>query len=55
MYAMAQTSMVEIGPNNPSMIGMMMGLTLAAALAVGPILGSVVSEFKSWRLIFMIK
>ncbi|KAH6697430.1 drug resistance transporter [Plectosphaerella plurivora] len=55
LYSLAQVSIVEVGPGHrPSVVGAMMGGTLAFAFICGPLLGGLITERISWRWIFNI-
>ncbi|RDA91221.1 hypothetical protein CP533_3409 [Ophiocordyceps camponoti-saundersi (nom. inval.)] len=55
LYSLTQIGLVEMGPGHrPSLIGAMIGATLAVAFVLGPLLGGVISELSDWRWIFYI-
>ncbi|RCI08715.1 hypothetical protein L249_4762 [Ophiocordyceps polyrhachis-furcata BCC 54312] len=55
LYSLTQIGLVEMGPGHrPSLIGAMIGATLAIAFVLGPLLGGVISELSDWRWIFYI-
>lgn len=55
LYSLAQVSIVEVGPGHrPSVVGAMMGGTLALAFICGPLLGGLITEKMTWRWIFNI-
>ncbi|KAJ8126637.1 hypothetical protein O1611_g7001 [Lasiodiplodia mahajangana] len=55
LYSLAQIALFEVGPaHNPSLMGAMIGLTLATSYVLGPVLGGVISSSISWRWIFWI-
>ena len=56
LYSLTQISMVEIGPaDKPSLLGAMIGMTLAVSFVLGPVLGGTITQFSNWRWIFLIK
>ncbi|KKA27931.1 hypothetical protein TD95_001224 [Thielaviopsis punctulata] len=53
LYSLAQIAVVEMGPiKTPSLVGAMIGITLAIALVLGPIVGGLISYYAGWRWIF---
>ncbi|KAJ2903355.1 major facilitator superfamily domain-containing protein [Zalerion maritima] len=54
LYSLCQISLVELVPANPSLIGALVGCTLAISFVLGPILGGVISNFIGWQYIFWI-
>ncbi|OHE96617.1 major facilitator superfamily transporter [Colletotrichum orchidophilum] len=53
LYSLAQTCLLEQGPaHNPALMGGIIGITLAAAFLLGPILGGVIVSKITWRWIF---
>ncbi|KAG6041322.1 hypothetical protein E4U41_004974 [Claviceps citrina] len=53
LYSLTQIGLVEIGPvHRPSLIGALIGATLATAFVLGPLIGGVVSELSDWRWLF---
>ncbi|CEJ93555.1 hypothetical protein VHEMI09135 [[Torrubiella] hemipterigena] len=53
LYSLTQISILEVGPaHRPSLIGAMIGATLAVAFVLGPIVGGTVSQLSSWRWLF---
>ncbi|KAJ3939626.1 uncharacterized protein N0V96_010409 [Colletotrichum fioriniae] len=53
LYSLAQTCLLEQGPaHNPALMGAIIGITLAAAFLLGPILGGVIVSKITWRWIF---
>ncbi|KAI1823703.1 putative MFS multidrug transporter [Xylaria intraflava] len=55
LYSLAQIALFEVGPvHKPSLMGAMIGLTLAVSYVLGPVLGGVISSTASWRWIFWI-
>ncbi|KAI2632755.1 major facilitator superfamily domain-containing protein [Xylaria nigripes] len=55
LYSLAQIALFEVGPvHKPSLMGAMVGLTLAVSYVLGPILGGVISSTSTWRWIFWI-
>ncbi|KAJ3574550.1 hypothetical protein NPX13_g4326 [Xylaria arbuscula] len=55
LYSLAQIALFEVGPaHKPSLMGAMIGLTLAVSYVLGPILGGVISSTASWRWVFWI-
>lgn len=56
LYSLTQIGLVEIGPaHRPSLIGAMIGATLAVAFILGPIIGGVVAHLSDWRWLFNMK
>lgn len=56
LYSLTQIGLVEIGPvHRPSLIGAMVGATLAVAFVLGPIVGGLVSHLSDWRWLFNMK
>ncbi|KAI1170427.1 major facilitator superfamily domain-containing protein [Nemania sp. FL0916] len=55
LYSLAQIALFEVGPaHKPSLMGAMIGLTLAVSYVLGPVLGGVISSTATWRWIFWI-
>ncbi|KAI0908328.1 major facilitator superfamily domain-containing protein [Ustulina deusta] len=55
LYSLAQIALFEVGPaHNPSLMGAMIGLTLAISYVLGPVLGGIISSTVTWRWIFWI-
>ncbi|KAI0522303.1 major facilitator superfamily domain-containing protein [Xylaria bambusicola] len=55
LYSLAQIALFEVGPaHKPSLMGAMIGLTLAISYVLGPILGGVISSTATWRWVFWI-
>ncbi|KAI1163554.1 major facilitator superfamily domain-containing protein [Nemania serpens] len=55
LYSLAQIALFEVGPaHKPSLMGAMVGVTLAVSYVLGPILGGVISSTATWRWIFWI-
>ncbi|KAL0937740.1 MFS multidrug transporter [Colletotrichum truncatum] len=55
LYSLAQICLLEHGPaRNPSLMGALIGITLALAFLLGPILGGAITSRVSWRWIFAI-
>ncbi|KAI9163270.1 putative MFS-type transporter C16A3.17c [Paramyrothecium foliicola] len=53
LYSLTQIGLVEVGPvHRPSLIGAMVGATLAVAFVLGPLIGGVVSQLSDWRWLF---
>ncbi|KAL9566443.1 hypothetical protein ACKAV7_009358 [Fusarium commune] len=53
LYSLTQIGLVEVGPSHsPSLIGAMIGGTLAVAFVLGPIIGGAVSQLSDWRWLF---
>lgn len=56
LYSLAQISLFEVGPvDKPSLMGALIGLTLAISYVLGPLLGGIISTTASWRWIFWLK
>ncbi|KAI0169724.1 MFS general substrate transporter [Hypoxylon sp. FL1284] len=55
LYSLSQIVLFEVGPRDkPSVIGGLVGMTLAVSYVLGPILGSVISSTAKWAVIFWI-
>ncbi|KAI1345536.1 major facilitator superfamily domain-containing protein [Xylaria sp. FL0043] len=55
LYSLSQITLFEVGPaHKPSLMGAMIGLTLAISYVLGPVLGGVISSTATWRWIFWI-
>ncbi|GAB0133498.1 hypothetical protein EsDP_00001905 [Epichloe bromicola] len=53
LYSLTQIGLIEVGPvNRPSLIGALIGATLATAFVLGPIIGGVISQLSDWRWLF---
>ncbi|KAH6894148.1 major facilitator superfamily domain-containing protein [Thelonectria olida] len=53
LYSLTQIGLVEVGPSHrPSLIGAMVGATLAVAFVLGPIIGGAISQASDWRWLF---
>ncbi|KAL7795896.1 major facilitator superfamily domain-containing protein [Trichoderma ceciliae] len=53
LYSLTQIALVEIGPvHRPSLIGALIGATLAVAFVLGPLLGGLISRLSDWRWLF---
>ncbi|KAG5966697.1 hypothetical protein E4U57_002011 [Claviceps arundinis] len=53
LYSLTQIGLVEIGPTHRrSLMGALVGVTLAIAFVLGPIIGGVISELSDWRWLF---
>ncbi|PTD05939.1 putative MFS-type transporter C16A3.17c [Fusarium culmorum] len=53
LYSLTQIGLVEVGPSHsPSLIGALIGATLAVAFVLGPIIGGAVSQLSDWRWLF---
>ncbi|KAL7808234.1 major facilitator superfamily domain-containing protein [Trichoderma gracile] len=53
LYSLTQIALVEVGPaHRPSLIGAMIGATLAIAFVLGPLLGGLISMHSDWRWLF---
>ncbi|KAF4498071.1 multidrug transporter [Fusarium agapanthi] len=53
LYSLTQIGLVEVGPSHsPSLIGALIGMTLAVAFVLGPIIGGAVSQLSDWRWLF---
>ncbi|KAH8169953.1 major facilitator superfamily protein [Sarocladium implicatum] len=53
LYSLTQIGLVEIGPSHrPSIIGAMIGATLAFAFILGPLIGGAVAHLATWRWLF---
>ncbi|KAI1497920.1 major facilitator superfamily domain-containing protein [Biscogniauxia marginata] len=55
LYSLGQIVLFEVGPaHNPSLMGALVGLTLAVSYVLGPVLGGIISSMTTWRWIFWI-
>ncbi|KAI1320435.1 putative MFS multidrug transporter [Xylariaceae sp. FL0255] len=55
LYSLGQVALFEVGPvHKPSLMGALVGLTLALSYILGPVLGGVISTAASWRWIFWV-
>ncbi|KAI0379177.1 MFS general substrate transporter [Hypomontagnella monticulosa] len=55
LYSLSQIVLFEAGPSNrPSLMGGLIGITLAVSYILGPILGAVISSTTDWTIIFWI-
>ncbi|KAI1339355.1 major facilitator superfamily domain-containing protein [Xylariaceae sp. FL0016] len=55
LYSLGQIALFEVGPTHkPSLMGAMIGLTLAVSYVLGPVLGGIISSSTTWRWIFWI-
>ncbi|RBR03705.1 hypothetical protein FVER53590_01913 [Fusarium verticillioides] len=53
LYSLTQIGLVEVGPSHsPSLIGALIGVTLAVAFVLGPIVGGAVSQLSDWSIPF---
>ncbi|KAK7420631.1 hypothetical protein QQX98_002625 [Neonectria punicea] len=53
LYSLTQIGLVEVGPSHrPSLIGAMVGATLAVAFVLGPIIGGAIAQLSDWRWLF---
>jgi MFS family permease len=56
LYSLAQVVLFEVGPSHrPSLLGAMIGITLAVSFVLGPVLGGLISLKVTWRWVFWIK
>lgn len=56
LYSLSQIVLFEAGPSDrPSLMGGLIGITLAVSYVLGPILGAVISSTTEWTVIFWIK
>ncbi len=56
LYSLSQIVLFEVGPSDkPSLMGGLVGATLAVSYILGPILGAVISSTTQWPIIFWIK
>lgn len=56
LYSLSQIVLFEVGPSDkPSLMGGLVGITLAISYVLGPILGAVISSTSQWTIIFWIK
>ncbi|KAM7209657.1 putative multidrug resistance protein [Naviculisporaceae sp. PSN 640] len=53
LYSLAQTCLLEQGPNRPEIVGALVGLTLSISYVLGPLLGGAISQLH-WTGIFWI-
>ncbi|KAL7621261.1 hypothetical protein AAE478_008578 [Parahypoxylon ruwenzoriense] len=55
LYSLSQIVLFEVGPTDkPSLMGGLVGVTLAVSYVLGPILGAVISSTAEWTIIFWI-
>ncbi|KAF3064877.1 Multidrug resistance protein 3 [Daldinia childiae] len=55
LYSLSQIVLFEVGPSDkPSLMGGLVGITLAVSYVLGPILGAVISSTSQWTIIFWI-
>ncbi|KAH6656538.1 drug resistance transporter [Truncatella angustata] len=55
LYSLAQIGLFEVGPSDkPSLLGALIGMTLAISFVLGPILGGIITRFAGWRWIFYV-
>ncbi|KAI0835531.1 MFS general substrate transporter [Hypoxylon sp. FL0890] len=55
LYSLSQIVLFEAGPSDkPSLMGGLVGITLAVSYVLGPILGAVISSTTEWNIIFWI-
>ncbi|KAI2470152.1 MFS general substrate transporter [Annulohypoxylon bovei var. microspora] len=55
LYSLSQVVLFEAGPSDkPSLMGGLIGTTLAVSYVLGPILGAVISSTTEWPIIFWI-
>ncbi|KAI2637579.1 MFS general substrate transporter [Hypomontagnella submonticulosa] len=55
LYSLSQIVLFEAGPSDrPSLMGGLIGITLAVSYVLGPILGAVISSTTEWTVIFWI-
>ncbi|KAI1473664.1 MFS general substrate transporter [Daldinia eschscholtzii] len=55
LYSLSQIVLFEVGPSDkPSLMGGLVGVTLAVSYVLGPILGAVISSTSQWSVIFWI-
>ncbi|KAK0387804.1 hypothetical protein NLU13_4049 [Sarocladium strictum] len=53
LYSLTQIGLVEVGPSHrPSIIGALIGATLAFAFIIGPLVGGTVAHLSDWRWLF---
>lgn len=56
LYSLAQVCLYEFGPRGkPSLMGALIGLTLATSFVLGPVLGGTIAQLATWRWIFYVK
>lgn len=56
LYSLSQIVLFEVGrKDKPSLMGGLIGITLAVSFVLGPILGSVIASTTTWSVIFWIK
>lgn len=55
LYSLSQIGLFEVGPaHKPSLLGALVGMTLAVSFVLGPVLGGTISKLATWRWIFFI-
>ncbi len=56
LYSLTNIALPEISPRNKHhIIGPLIALTLSLSFILGPILGGLIPQFYSWRMIYWIK
>jgi len=56
LYSLTTIVLPEIGPaEKPQIISIIMALTLSMSFVLGPILGGIISEHTTWRVIYWLK
>ncbi|KAI1374886.1 MFS general substrate transporter [Hypoxylon crocopeplum] len=55
LYSLSQIVLFEVGPSDkPSLMGGLIGITLAVSYVLGPVLGAVIASSTQWAVIFWI-
>ncbi|CAK7563518.1 MAG: hypothetical protein SEPTF4163_001387 [Sporothrix epigloea] len=53
LYSLTTISLPEIGPaHKPDVIGKIVGITLSLSFVLGPVLGGLIPQISSWRVIY---
>lgn len=56
LYSLTTIALPEVGPGHrPEIIGKIIGITLSVSFIIGPILGGVIPQISTWRVIYWLK